>query len=99
MGSDREPVVPEWFLTVTGADMSFAILELDIRQPAATVHRYGRGWYVRCDRCGRRCPLVSRLSLALDLHWDHAQRHVENDREDLEDLLDTLRLPLEVVAA
>lgn len=76
--------------------MSYAILELELGAPPASVHRYGSSWYVVCERCRRRSPLLRYLSLALDLHNTHADKHVEADRQDLEELLSTDALPLAI---
>lgn len=73
--------------------MSFAIFELDIRQPPATVHRHHEAWYVRCDLCGKRSPLAQLLSEALRVHDDHASRHQDDDELDLEQMLFSTRNP------
>ena len=82
--------------------MSFAILELDLREPAASVDRIntpaGLMWQMRCERCARHSKPYHLLSNACRAHELHCDDHATRDEADLTALLSTVRKPLEVLA-
>lgn len=78
--------------------MSYAIFELDIRQPPASLHRRDGFWYLLCERCDKRSPLTALISEALLIHENHADVHVDDDEAAVQQWLSTSRNPLVVTA-
>lgn len=76
--------------------MSFAILELRLHEPPASLERQGQQWRVRCERCGGHSKGFLRISHALTAQHRHGQVHVEAEAEDLTGLLDSWRRPVDV---
>lgn len=76
--------------------MSYAILELRLEEPAASLERQGDQWRARCERCGGHSKGFLRISHALAAQHRHGQVHVTREADDLTDLLDTIRRPLGV---
>lgn len=73
--------------------MSYAILELHLGQPAATIHRVdtdrGAMWVVRCERCGGASRPRHLISNLLEIQQRHGADHVAAEVTDLEAFLHT----------
>lgn len=76
--------------------MSYAILELHLEAPTASLERQGNQWRARCERCGGHSKGFLRISHALAAQHRHGRVHIAREAGDLTDWLDTFRHPLEV---
>lgn len=78
--------------------MSYAILELDLAAPAASIERVstpaGDMWTIRCERCHLSPKPRALLSRLLDLHRYHCAEHAAEDAAALTTLLDTAVRPI-----
>lgn len=59
--------------------MSYAIADLHLTQPTATVHRFPNPnvllWTVCCGSCAKHCKPQPLISLCLAIQHDHAEMH------------------------
>jgi hypothetical protein len=62
-----------------GGLMSYAIFDLELEAPPATVLRFktseGPWWVVRCELCGRRSTPRPLLSAAMRSQYAHGREH------------------------